>query len=282
MNDQLETQDTVETLERVQTTPQGDRFGRSAGGSNGAVSNDRSRTEQQYQPVRARTAFDDNDADDPDDTFFGRHQAKLGIAVVLVVGGLTAYLVSHRSESAPRKAPERMVMVQPLPPPPPPPPPPPKVEPPKEEKMIEQAPPEDPDPKPADEPPPMIATGIKGDGPGGIAGLGSGRDRLGNGNTLGGARGGKWDGFARQVQNKVSEGLRRSPKTRAARVSSLTVRIWPDSTGRINRAKLAASTGDAALDAAIEDVLTGLQLPEPPPAGMPLPIVMRITERRPN
>jgi TonB family protein len=151
-----------------------------------------------------------------------------------------------------------------------------------EEKMVEQKPLEDPDPKPADDPPPMLATGIKGDGPGGIAGLGSGRDRMGNGNTLGNRGGGKWDNFARQVQNKVSEGLRRNPKTRAASVSTLTVRMWPDSTGRVARAKLAGSTGNAALDAAIEEVLTGLQLDEPPPAGMPLPIVLRISERRPH
>jgi periplasmic protein TonB len=149
--------------------------------------------------------------------------------------------------------------------------------------MVEQPPLENEPPKPADDPPPMLATGIKGDGPGGIAGLGSGRDRFGSGTGLGSARGGgKWDNFARQVQSKVSDGLHRSPKTRAARVSSLTVKIWPDSTGRISRAKLTGSTGGAALDAAIEEVLTGLQLPEPPPPGMPLPIVLRISERRPN
>jgi hypothetical protein len=53
--------------------------------------------------------------------------------------------------------------------------------------------------------------------------------------------------------------------------------------GRIARAELAGSTGDPAVDAAIKNqVLTGLQLQEAPPSGMPLPIVMRITERRPN
>jgi hypothetical protein len=46
---------------------------------------------------------------------------------------------------------------------------------------------------------------------------------------------------------------------------------------------LAGSTGHPVVDAAIkEEVLTGLQLEEPPPADMPLPIVIRLTARRPN
>jgi len=61
------------------------------------------------------------------------------------------------------------------------------------------------------------------------------------------------------------------------------VRIWPDNTGRITRATLASSTGDAALDAALrDDVLSGLQLSEPPPADMPLPIVMQLTAKKPS
>ena len=52
---------------------------------------------------------------------------------------------------------------------------------------------------------------------------------------------------------------------------------------RVTRASLVSSTGDPAVDAAIKaDVLTGLQLDAPPPEGMPLPIVMRLTARRPN
>jgi len=156
-----------------------------------------------------------------------------------------------------------------------------------EEKMIEQTPVEDepkPEPKPADDPPPALGTNIKGDGPG-IAGLGSSGNGGGLGGTgLGSGRGGgKWDSYARQVQSRVSDALRRNRKSRSARFSSLQVRVWPDSTGRISRARLAGSTGDGALDTAIEnEVLTGLQLQEPPPQGMPSPIVLRLSARRPN
>jgi hypothetical protein len=63
----------------------------------------------------------------------------------------------------------------------------------------------------------------------------------------------------------------------------IEVRVWPDVTGRITRAKLNNSTGDSALDALIRDeILTGIQMSEPPPEGMPTPIIMRITARRPN
>jgi len=45
---------------------------------------------------------------------------------------------------------------------------------------------------------------------------------------------------------------------------------------------LGGSTGDAALDRTIiDEVLTGLQIPQPPPDDMKMPIVMRVTARRP-
>jgi hypothetical protein len=44
-----------------------------------------------------------------------------------------------------------------------------------------------------------------------------------------------------------------------------------------------SSTGDAELDAIIRDeVLGGLTLREPPPKDMPMPVVTRVTERRPS
>ena len=62
---------------------------------------------------------------------------------------------------------------------------------------------------------------------------------------------------------------------------TVQVRIWADSSGRITRASLAGSSGDPAVDNAIRNnALAGLQLPEPPPADMPMPINMRITARK--
>ena len=64
---------------------------------------------------------------------------------------------------------------------------------------------------------------------------------------------------------------------------NITVRVWPDSNGRITRAQLVGTTGDPSTDQAIKNsILTGLQLPQAPPADMPTPIVLRINGRKPS
>jgi hypothetical protein len=160
-------------------------------------------------------------------------------------------------------------------------------EPPKEEEMIaqekvEDEPPPD-EPKPADEPPP-ITTGLTGDGPG-MAGLGAYQpgQGTGSGGIGGGGRGGsKYGHFASQVQNAIAAALRNHSKTRNA-AFSVKARVWADSSGRIVRLTLENSTGDAAVDQALKsEVLTGLQLSQPPPADMPMPIVMRLNARKPG
>ena len=124
-----------------------------------------------------------------------------------------------------------------------------------------------------------LGTNLKGNGPG-MAGLGGTGDGGGFGGPGSGGGGNKLGIFAGQVQKTVAEALRNNSRTRKAALS-IQVRIWPDTAGRITRAKLDASTGDKTLDDVIQNqVLTGLQLPEPPPAGMHLPIVMRLTATR--
>ena len=137
----------------------------------------------------------------------------------------------------------------------------------------EEAPKEAP---PKDEPP--LGTGIKGDGTGDNYGLGSGS---GTG-RIGGRDGSRWGWYASQVQSRIQQALQQNRKTRTASMT-VNVRVWPDATGRIARAQLAGSTGDASLDSTLRDeVLTGLQMAEPPPAGMPAPITLRVTARRPR
>jgi hypothetical protein len=56
-----------------------------------------------------------------------------------------------------------------------------------------------------------------------------------------------------------------------------------DNTGRITKVGLSKSTGDPAVDAAIKnEALADISLSEPPPAGMPMPIVMHFSAKRPN
>jgi outer membrane biosynthesis protein TonB len=215
------------------------------------------------------------------------NKQRLFIGVVLAIvllGGIASFLVNggKSKKSGPRKS--EIVQIT-LPPPPPPPPPPPRVEPPKEEppkedEMVEQ------EPVPDDEPPPDntpleapsddLSTGIAGNGP--DMGLSGGN---GNGGKIGGTGrkggGSKFGWYAAKVQTSIADALRRHPSTRNAKMV-LQVRVWPDSNGRITRAQLVGTSGNPAVDQAIKNqILTGLQLPQAPPADMPVPIVLRIS-----
>jgi TonB family protein len=64
---------------------------------------------------------------------------------------------------------------------------------------------------------------------------------------------------------------------------SVQVKVWADANGRITRAQLVGTSGNPAVDQSIKgQVLTGLQLPQAPPADMPMPINLRITARKPT
>lgn len=216
-------------------------------------------------------------------------------ALAILTGAGIWFFHSGSSLPPPRKV-QELTVVKILPPPPPPPPPKPV-----EQKMVEQTPvkqemlepkpidePKDsPKPKelPKDEPPPgPLSLDAKGDGPGDAFNLGGkpgGRGLIGGGGG-GGGGGSRFGWYASIVQQQVASALRANPRTRSA-VMQLQVRLWADSSGRISRVQLVSSTGSQELDAAIRDeVLTGITLREPPPKDMPMPIVARISARRPT
>lgn len=59
------------------------------------------------------------------------------------------------------------------------------------------------------------------------------------------------------------------------------VQLWADASGRVRKINMLSSTGDAQLDAVIRnDVFASLVLREPPPKGMPMPIVAQVSARR--
>ncbi len=167
-----------------------------------------------------------------------------------------------------------------------------KEEPPKvydKQQMIEQEPVANNEQKPAEQPKPEeeaapMGTNIQGNGPDAFGLVGRGNGGIiggrGTGNGSGGG-GGRWGWYAGQVQSAIQSALSRNSKTRTATLD-ISVRIWPDSTGRVERAQLITSTGDREIDDALQnEVLKGLTLREPPPADMPSPIVLRLTGRRP-
>lgn len=215
--------------------------------------------------------------------------------VMLVWSGI--WLLGSRDDMPPPRKVQELKVVTILSPPPPPPPPPKPVE----QKMIEQTPvkqeireevpvekPQDaPKPKdlPKDEPPPgPLALDSKAEGPGDSFNLGGkpgGRGILGGGGGGGGGSS-RFGWYASIVQQQVAAALRANPKTRSA-VMQLQVRLWADGSGRINRVQLVSSSGNAEIDNAIRnEVLTGITLREPPPKDMPMPIVARISARRPT
>jgi outer membrane biosynthesis protein TonB len=218
-------------------------------------------------------------------TFFGRFGFAIGILAMVGVGiGLFSKMFSGGEKTPPRKA-QEMVMIKPVAPPPPtppPPPPPPQNEP--KEQMMEQAPVDEAEAKPeaVADASPAIGTNIAGNGPADAFGLGKNtRGGLG-GNGGGGKAGSRFGWYANQVIKSISDALGKNPGTRNASFN-IKVKIWADGGGRITRAKLVELTGDQDVDEAIRNgVLTGHQLQEPPPEGMPMPIVMRLSARRPN
>jgi len=235
------------------------------------------------------------DEEDDDRSFIERHRGILiAVAVLAVCVGIYTFIqiLSANHGSAPERS-DDMTFTMPPPPPPPKPiptPPPPQQQPTPEQqqdqqKMVEQQPVQQekkedaPKPKAPDAPAPL-GTGITGPG-GQDMGLGSGLGGGGGFGDGGGGGGTKYGWYATEVQNAVGDALRNNPRTRRASMT-LRVRIWPDSTGRIVKVHISGSTGDPSLDASLQnEILPGIQLTDPPPADMPLPIVMQINAQRP-
>lgn len=204
-------------------------------------------------------------------------------AIVIIVASLaTVGAVAKLASSGSTSLRHEQFTIVSLQPPPLPPPPPQNTAtpPPQEDQQIEQPMMKEAETKsepPKEEPP--LGTGIKGNGPDSY-GLGG---KPGNGRIGGAAASGsRWGWYANQVATRIQEAMRRNRKTRSANLS-VDVRVWPDTTGRVSRAQLARSTGDSDLDNVLRDqVLTGLQLQEAPPVGMPAPIVLHVTARQPR
>jgi protein TonB len=211
--------------------------------------------------------------------------------IVIAVLAVGVFFMLSGDKEPPRKV-QELTVVTLVPPPPPPPPPPPEQK--QEEQVVEQTPvkqeiieekpvhiPKDAPPDQSDEPlpgPPGLDDA--GQGPGELLGRPGGKGFLGGGG--GGGGGSRWGWYASIVQSQIEAALRANEKTRHA-VLQIRIRLWSDAVGRISRVQLVSSTGDSALDAVLRDqVLTGLQLREPPPKDMPMPINLRVIARKPT
>lgn len=146
-----------------------------------------------------------------------------------------------------------------------------------EEVKPDEAKPEDPKP---DEPP-AVTTANVGNGPPDGFGLSAGKGGPGGSGPGGGKRGGsKFSWYASQVQTSIADAVRRHSKLKNASMYA-TVRIWADGTGRVSKATVSGIEDAGLAEAMKADVLTGLQLREAPPSDMPMPIVMRVSLKKP-
>jgi protein TonB len=217
--------------------------------------------------------------------FFQRFGLVLGLGgIAAVVVLLGAKMLSQKSPPARKQSEIVMIKTVATPPPPPPPPAPSTPQQQQKQEMMEQTQVDDQEmkPEPQEASAPAMGTNIQGSGGPDAFGLGANK---GGGFLAGGSGksgGSRFGWYAAQVQRTLSEALHNHPLTRDADFV-IKVRIWADESGRIVRAKLAESTGNPKIDQALAgEILTGRQLQEPPPSGMPMPIVARFTLRRPN
>ncbi|TWB96273.1 outer membrane transport energization protein TonB [Bradyrhizobium macuxiense] len=212
--------------------------------------------------------------------------------IALFLGGIVYFFLGHDDMPPPRQVRDLTIVNVTLPPPPPPPPPPPQPE----QKMIEQpkmAEPEFKEEKPVDkpkdepakeakndEPPGPLSLDAKPTGPGDLFNLGG----KPGGSPYGGGGGGgsRFGWYATIITSQIEAAIRANPKTRNM-ATQIQVRLWVDGSGHITRVVLTPSSGSPEVDAALRNEVIGqLTLREPPPKDMPMPVVTRVTARRPS
>ncbi len=209
--------------------------------------------------------------------------ALLGAAGIVVIGGAVA-LLSGGEKAKPK--PEQHVMHVALPPPPPPPKKPPEPEPVKQEvqkpqdvqkpsTVIENKPAAKPNPAPASAP--LTAAAGAGSNAYGLAvGDGSGGSIGGGGG--GGGGGSRFGAYAGAIQTRIEAALHDDEKTRTAQYL-LKVSVWLGPNGQVLRVKIASSTGDPAMDKAIERVIAAVDVGQAPPGDMPQPVNLQVRAR---
>jgi hypothetical protein len=87
-----------------------------------------------------------------------------------------------------------------------------------------------------------------------------------------------YDTYSRLVQLKVRQALTSGS---AANLTGRTVRIlvWVDADGVIQKPRLYTSSGDQTIDSVIVNRLTGTSVDNRPPAGLPQPLHIRISNK---
>lgn len=199
-----------------------------------------------------------------------------GLVSVLLVVGLFwfIYMTVTTADDKPQREVQIVQIVRPPPPPPPPDEPPP---PPPEEQIDEPLPQDEPEPAPSDEPAPSEQLGLDADGAAGgdafgLAARRGGRDITGTGGAI-------FAWYTGMLRDRLLDRLSEDDWVRSKRFA-VVVSVWVAPDGTIRETKLASSSGNRELDAAIVAALVSLgRLRESPPLEMPQPINLRVVSR---
>ena len=199
-----------------------------------------------------------------------------GALIVVVITGLLLWSIRdllNKKEQPKRQTAQVVQIVRPPPPPPeqPPPPPPP-------EKVDEPLPQDTPEEKPTDEAPPAETLGLDAEGTAGGDGFGLAARK--GGHDLLGTSGSVFGWYTGIVKETILAALSDDDRVRKGSYS-VTVQVWLTTQGRVERVRLAQTSGNRELDSAIEQVLSTRlgQMREAPPLEMPQPIMLKIVSR---
>ena len=221
-------------------------------------------------------AFDDGDT--PNRTWLW---IVIGVAL-LAAASFGLWTLSNQTVGKEKKAPPTTTALL-LPPPPPPPPPPPQEKPPEPIETAKPVPVETPTPTPQKADTPAAVSidsaptgagdsyGLQGGGPGGMGAVGS------TGTGTGPAGGGVSDAFYGQnLRNALQQRIQDADSVNR-QIFSADFSVWVDARGRVTRAELLRSSGDAKRDQRLVAILEAANDLDAPPASIRFPA--RITVR---
>ncbi len=197
-------------------------------------------------------------------------------AVMALLIGIIVFFV-YRYVTHPEVKSARKVQVVQVIRPPPPTPPPEERPPPPPEPKDEPLPQDEPEPAPSEAAAPSAQLGLDAEGGAGgdafgLVGRKGGRDITGTGGAI-------FAWYTNRIKDQVGERLSDDARIRS-RKFTVSVKLWIEPDGRVKDVRLASTTGNQELDAAIEAALGKLQrIGEPPPLEMPQPVSLRIVSR---